>query len=139
MNRELFQKIHGIISAEDGAGFEMSNWETLRPRSGCQTTRCVAGWAVHLETGEELYEPMRSLDDDPEPTPGTKLLANRLRAEGVRVLGDDDFEGMGVHLLGLKPNQRSLFYTTNDLAARFVAAAAEGDLVEVDRITEEMR
>lgn len=139
LNRELFQKIHTIITAENGAGFEMSNWEAPRPRSDCQTTRCVAGWAVHLETGAELYESMRSLDDDPTPTPETKLLANRLRAEGVRVLGDDDFEEMGARLLGLNRDQRYLFYTSNVKAAAFVKAAAEGDLAEVDRITREMR
>lgn len=139
LNRELFQKIHDIITAEDGAGFEMSNWETLRPGSGCQTTRCVAGWAVYLETGAELYKPMRSLDDDPEPTPETRALAGRLRSEGARVLGNDDFEEMGAHLLGLKSDQRRLFYSNNHLAAEFVAAAARGDLAEVDRITEEMR
>lgn len=139
MNRELFQKIHDIITAENGAGFEMSNWETPRSRSDCQTTRCVAGWAVHLETGAGLYEPTHSPGDSLRPTPETMALADRLRSEGVQVVGYDDFEKMGAHLLGLNHDQRHLFYTTNDLAARFVEAAAEGDLAEVDRITWEMR
>lgn len=126
LNRELFQKIHDIIQAEGGAKFQMSTWE-----GGCGTTRCIAGWAVHLETGAPLYQ----LDGETSLSPETLALAERFHSEGVWMEGADDFETMGGELLGLDESQRKIFYVGNVEAEDFVRAAAEGDMETVNRIT----
>src|SRR3546814_4173457 len=55
LNTELFAKIYDIITDGDGVPrrqtFSMDTWE-----HSCGTSRCVAGWAVHLETGQPLFE-----------------------------------------------------------------------------------
>lgn len=111
MNTELFRKINDIIQPRPGKLF-MGNWEE---GTGCGTTRCVAGWAIYLETGAPLYD-LHSGELSPE----TRALAERLNVA-------DDIEIIGGALLGLDVDQRQLFYVDNDEALMAVAEAAAGD------------
>lgn len=130
LNIELFQKIHDVISVEE-RGFDMANWED-GARNGCGTTRCVAGWAINLTTGEPLY-----IDGGDYHHESVIELAKSLGTH-VQDVGDGseeaDLEALGGKLLGLEPDDRSLFYAGNERAAKFVELAAqglEGEAIEV--------
>jgi hypothetical protein len=57
VNQDLFRSIHQQLMAHPEQ-HDQSNWEQT---DGCHTTRCVAGWAVYLETGEQFHEGMAIL------------------------------------------------------------------------------
>lgn len=128
LNRELFKKIHDVISVEPDK-FRMSDWEDSRHildfegvTPVCGTTRCIAGWAINLTTDAPIYL-------NGEHSPETIALA---REKGARVTEDDDCESvdleeLGGILLGLDNSQRGIFYSGDQTAARFVAAVAQGD------------
>lgn len=109
MNTALFGQINDIIAAEPRK-LSMDSWEG----SPCGTTRCMAGWAVHLTTGKPLY------DDGGEHHPSVRELAERL---GV----DDDFEEIGAALLDLDPDDAAvIFYVDSERGAEFIRLAAQG-------------
>ncbi len=110
MNTELFKKIDDIISADPGK-LEMATWEGF-----CGTTRCVAGWAVYLTTGEPLY-------DGDEVSSATKGLLQRYGSSSI-----SDFTKTGAALLGLNlQDAEELFLASSgETAARFVHLAAAG-------------
>lgn len=112
MNRELFQRIDEIIRVGDEIRhdkFYMNSWE-----SGCGTARCVAGWAIHLTTGEPVFGPDHHLSR------ATVALVEQL---GVR----KDCAELGGKLLGMERSDSWLFYTDEETAAEFVRLAAAGE------------
>lgn len=116
MNTELFAKIHEVITVEPQK-FDMNSWEN---ENVCGTTRCIAGHAIHLKTGQPLYSrdgsPHQSVDD----------LARSL---GIRVdeESNGDFEYIATKLLDLNPSRAGgLFYTDDERARQFVHLAALG-------------
>jgi hypothetical protein len=113
-NTELFRKIHEIISTQPRK-FCMSFWEDP---TDCGTTRCVAGWAVHLTTGEPLYANNETFSIDHHPA--VIRLAGRL---GV----PDDFDYIGSELLEIEFDLgERLFHCGNSVAAHAVELFAEG-------------
>lgn len=124
MNTELFRKINDVISRDRG-GLNMDSWENV-----CGTTRCVAGWAIYFEAGEvPLYA-----DSTGRYSDGVRELAARV---GVSMCDSPFFARLGAKLLGLRCSE--LFYVDDDLAARFVALAAEGRDEEALALLEEDR
>ena len=113
MNQELFRRIHNITAALPGSLW-MDSWEG-GGQSQCGTTRCLAGWAVHLTTGQPLYTP------DGELHPSVLELAARL---GVT----SDFEVLGAELLGLSRGVATYaFYISTESAAEYIRLMAEGN------------
>jgi hypothetical protein len=53
LNTELFKKIHEVVSANPQR-HDQATWEG-QSVGDCGTTRCVAGWAVHLATGQKVF------------------------------------------------------------------------------------
>lgn len=122
-NTPLFKKIHEIINLKPEL-FDMASFEG-DSSSECGTTRCIAGWAIRLETGKPLY------DDEGEFTAPTHELADRL---GVTVAPED----LGRELLGLPVDVASrLFYVNDGVGARFVELAAEGREAEALEVLDE--
>lgn len=127
MNTELFKKINDIINpVRDDTGrravnfgvFDMCTWED---GTGCGTTRCVAGWAVHLATGTPLYE---------EPHLLRKEVAELADWLGV----DHQVPDIAMVLLGLEERERRLFCIDEARAVEFVALASEGQEDEARRV-----
>lgn len=129
MNTELITKIRDIIRVEDGApkrgnyipgvegapGLYMGTWEES---SDCGTTRCIAGWAINLETGHPVF--IDRNDDEAVLHPETIALARRL---GVKVVdsGMDTsiiIEKVGKSLLGLEDG--SIFYASDSTAVEWL-------------------
>lgn len=106
MNRELFKQIYDIIKVNPKASLNMSEWES------CGTTRCVAGWAIHLTTGKPLYA--RGNYD-----PSVVELARSLDVAA-------DIEVIGASLLELDTTETNLFYSDEGTALEFVKLASEG-------------
>lgn len=112
MNAELFEKINEVLT-EHPELHDQESWENT-----CRTTRCVAGWAIHLTTGEPLYAATEIHH------PSVLELAEQLglpRHSG--------FSRIAAKLLGLGEHGRvALFHYCDDLEAReAVARAAAGD------------
>jgi len=115
VNRELFQKINEVIETPEGVlsgNFAMDTWED--GHAECGTTRCVAGWAIHLTTNAPLHA-------------GTGFHPSVTRLAESMGLQQVDFEEMGARLLDLTKSDRWLFYTDVLTAADFVRRAARGD------------
>lgn len=122
-NTPLFKKIREIISVKPEL-FDMASFEN-GGNSECGTTRCIAGWAIHLETGEPLY------DDEGDFTAPVHELADRL---GVRA----DPEDLGRELLGLSRSEAArLFYIDDEAGTRFVELAAQGREAEALEVLDE--
>lgn len=114
MNTELFQQIHDIITAQP-EGFNMDAWEYT---NSCGTTRCVAGWAVHLTTGEPLFAVDASGFTNIHPS--VEALADELDV-------DADISIVAGELLGLRTTDELYsFHVPESVAARFVELAASG-------------
>lgn len=125
MNTELFKQIDDIIAPAgqiDYDRFDMGSWER------CGTTRCLAGWAIHLTTGQPLWHSGGTRQSD-----ATLELA---REHGTKMFNDDeaDFETLAGKLLGLAPQERILFYLEDELAAEFTHLAAQGKHDEARRV-----
>lgn len=109
MNTVLFGQIDDIVQAEPRS-LNMDSWEG----SPCGTSRCMAGWAVHLTTGKPLY------GTDGNYHPSVRELAKQLGVE-------DDFEVLGAALLELDPDDAAVvFYVDNETAAEFIRLAGQG-------------
>lgn len=121
MNQELFKKIHRITESTPGSLW-MDSWEGTIPVEGCGTTRCIAGWAIHLTTGEPLFT--RGGNHHSSMT----ALAEQM---GVR----DDFEELGAAVLGISAQIASIaFYLNNTDGPEFVRLMAEGDEAAAERL-----
>lgn len=128
MNRELFKKIHDVISVNPES-FDMTAWEegdgTL-----CGTSRCIAGWAVSIAADAPIYNPVKGADQHFYSPPVVDLV------ERMGLDPDDaSIPLIAERLLGLTERQANLaFYRfDNERMAQFVKAAADGD---TDRCTE---
>lgn len=125
-NVELFRRINEVISAHpkehDQTAWEMCSFE-------CGTVRCVAGWAIFLKTGANLYV-RPTLVDDGETTlsPQVHELAGEL---GVL----PSVPAVARELLGLTRDEAaSLFYSAEDEEARaLVGHVAAGRTDEARR------
>lgn len=128
MNRELFQKIHDIIGAQDSWAHNQQTWES---QGSCGTTRCVAGWAIHLTTDAPVFI------HDPAVTPPAHLspeLVELARTRGISAdSGDADYFDLipllARDLLGLtEKDAYTLFFVADTPEARTaVRMAARGD------------
>jgi len=124
VNRELFKKINDVIGGPHGLyldKFNMTIWEGVE---SCGTTRCVAGWAINLTTGEPLFNGRGKFSG------ATERLAESMGLAGV------DLEEMGARLLDLGMADRTIFYSDEWTAAEFVRLAAEGDEEGARRVNE---
>lgn len=110
LNIPLFKKIHDRISAAPEV-HSQDTWE-------CGSTRCIAGWAVHLTTGEPVFSEnngWRGLH------PATRELARRYG------LAADSVPAIALRLLGITADEAGrLFYADDDKAAEAVDLAAAG-------------
>lgn len=120
MNTELFRKVDDIIGA-DREKLDMGTWEDNHP--SCGTTRCIAGWGIHLTIGGPLY------DERWDATPEVLALAEQ---HGVHIAHEGsvhasvDMEELGAKLFDLSPNERIVFYSDSDTALQFVHLAGQG-------------
>lgn len=115
MNTELFRRVLEVIEAEP-QGFAMDSWEGSSPAAECNTTRCLAGWAIHLTTGEPLYRDFPGGGRHPSVV----ALARQERTS-------DSFEDLGAALLGLRGQDTQAFFLDEDDALEFIRLAASGD------------
>lgn len=114
LNRELFQKIHQQITDRPET-HDQSSWETA-----CGTSRCIAGWAVHLTTNAPVYEP-GSLSESLSFQ--TRSLADDILPEHVL----RTVPSIARHLLGLDAEEAGrIFYAIDEDARLAVRLAAEG-------------
>lgn len=130
MNTELFRKINEVIAPAGVIAwdvFNMGTWEGVN--ASCGTTRCVAGWAIHLTTGQPLFA------DEFKMHSSVTDLADRVGARRYAE-GMVDFEDLAAGLLGLGIYERSLFYADEETASEFVALAAEGREDEAREVLE---
>lgn len=112
VNRELFQKIHEVITLHPEQ-HDQGAWE--ESDLTCNTTRCVAGWAITLTTGQPVYSRRDALH------PATLTLGKRPgKRPGIPSIAGE--------LLGLNDAEADvLFYRTgSDKARDVVKAFAEG-------------
>lgn len=122
MNRELFQKIHDVISV-DPESFEMTSWET--DGTLCGTTRCIAGWAVSIAADGPVFNP------DYE-APNARVYSGEVYAlaesMGIGTAGLS-VPCLAERLLGLSEHQANAVFFNFDNArmAEYVEAAANGD------------
>lgn len=56
-NTELFKKIHDVISVHP----ELHDQAFFQEGTGCGTTRCVAGWAIHLSHPDDQGQSVSQL------------------------------------------------------------------------------
>lgn len=119
MNTELFRKILAKVEAEPQA-FDMSTWEAF-PAPACGTTRCIAGWAVYLETGVPLYQ---MTSDGFDVSPESKALAVRLGFEDGEFV---ETSWLAARLLDLSPGLANMFYLGNGNGLTALRLAAQGD------------
>lgn len=132
-NVELFRRINEVISARPEE-HDQSTWESTSVETSCGTTRCVAGWAIHLTTGEKVFH----WDPDLtfiEVSPSVRALAAE---HGIRGNGDQEgmslIPGLAASLLGLSQAQADvLFYAGNEKALTCVELAADGNLYGFER------
>ena len=115
MNRELFEKIHDVISTSPES-LDMGAWEW---DAACGTTRCIAGWAMHFSVHDgRVFDPAGTVSQS------VRDLADRLGARDE--YGYTSFPSLAGELLGLDRVDRELFYVDSDLATEFVRLASEG-------------
>lgn len=123
INTEMFQRIKQIINLNpeqhSQAFFEITTSDVWRPASHCGTTRCVAGWAIHL-WGE---------DNGITNTIIEKISTEYAKRHDMQYLIDEDkdeedhygvidVEVVASHILGLSASEgRSLFFDMDDSSA----------------------
>lgn len=120
MNTELFRKVDDVIG-RNRKKLKMDTWEDNHP--SCGTTRCVAGWGIHLTIGAPLY------DEQWNATPELLALAEQHDvhiAHHGSTYASVDVEGLGAKVFGLDDRERKVFYADSDVALRFVHLAGQG-------------
>lgn len=126
-NLDLFKEIYEQI--KDPAKLDMGSWEGT---SVCGTTRCVAGWAVHLTTGEPIRGDGATLSYTWHPS---------VEELGRSLLGGANYSlvRIGGALLGLDHDQASaLFYSENEEALAVVKAFAEEKFLLAEGLLDDM-
>lgn len=122
MNTELFKKVQAAIEPEN---FDMSTWERKRPSysptHSCKTTRCLAGWGIHLTTNAPVYAWRKrdGWEEIVEVSPETHQLALDL---GV----SDDIPQIAGKLFGLTADEENVFYLAEAVVTEFIDLAADG-------------
>jgi len=112
MNTELFSKIDEVIQNTPERHYQ-GTWESVNE---CGTTRCIAGWAVHLTTGTPVY------DRHGDPTRESAQLASSLG-----VSDPWHISAVAQRLLDITPEQAGkLFFATDEDARQIVHAVATG-------------
>jgi len=113
LNIPLFQKIHDQID-NSPESHNQGTWE-------CGTSRCVAGWAIHLTTGQPVYATIGL-------HPATRELAER------HDVHTGSIPAVALRLLGITADEAGrLFYADDEQAAEAVRLAATG---QADAFTE---
>ena len=115
MNIELIKKIRDQVAPLPDT-LDMSSWQGAG--EVCGTTRCIAGWAIHLTTGESLYAPCGA-NGEIAHHPSVTDLARRL---GVL----DRFEEIAAALLQIDVSVVP-FYISDRAGLAWLDAAARGD------------
>jgi hypothetical protein len=112
MNTELFRKIDEVIQNTPEQHYQ-GTWESTNE---CGTTRCIAGWAVHLTTGAPVY------DCHGGPTRESAQLASSLGVHDPHHIA-----AIARRLLDITPEQAGkLFFATEEHARQIVRAVATG-------------
>lgn len=113
-NISLLTKIVEQITRQPGS-LDMDSWEGRRRGTDfCGTTRCIAGWAFVLGTGEQIYEES-----------GVYSRAFFAVADEYGV--EPSMQEVGAALLGLSEEEAEvLFYEEGDKATEIVTALAAG-------------
>lgn len=107
LNIPLFRKIHAQIESFPES-HNQGSWE-------CGTSRCVAGWAVHLTTGQPVYA-----------TIGLHSATRKL-VEELDVRDTGSIPAVARRLLGITADEAGrLFYADEAQAAEAVRLAATG-------------
>jgi hypothetical protein len=134
MNRELFKKIDDIITP-DPDKLDMGSWEEWDDNPECSTTRCIAGWAITLTTGQPLY--VRTEEGLYRQHPSVIELARRLGTTVWRYQAGFDevnIPKLAAKLLDIPSSHRHLFYSEDEVGAAYVKAAAEGREDDAERV-----
>ena len=133
MNTELFRKIDEVIAIDgvepDPDKLDMSSWEEETP--SCGTTRCVAGWGIHLTTGKPLYDSHGELDESVIELANEHGVEVKHHAISGKVV---DFEELGAKVLDLEGDEKLVFYVGGETAVGFVHLAAQGKKDQARRI-----
>lgn len=130
-NIELFKRVYETIKAEGDDWrdlFDMSSWENVPTAESCGTTRCVAGWAIYLETGGSVFS------KDGWLSKKTLDLAGQLGLDfgGTRSTRVDL---VAASLLGLnKWQSNTLFLSGERYALKIVKAFAENRLPDAENL-----
>lgn len=138
INTELFAKVRDVIKDQPDQ-HDQSTWESVLTES-CGTTRCVAGWAIHLTTGEKVvhWEPGLPFI---EASPSVRTLAaeRNIQADSDDRDGLTLIPGLAASLLGLTKAQADiLFFADNKGALNCVELAADGDLYGFERALDQI-
>lgn len=116
-NIELFRRVEEQLDLHP----ELHDQDSWEGSGECGTTRCVAGWAIYLATGANLYGP------DLRPSTGFKAA---LYDRGIPLDIEAPFN-LGQELLGLDEDQATeLFHAPGNSAAitlvRYYAQGGNG-------------
>lgn len=131
-NIELFKRVYETIKVEGDDYewrdlFNMSSWEDIPFAESCGTTRCVAGWAIYLETGERVFSKDGWLSEKTLDLAGQ--LGLDLGARNTRV------DLVAASLLGLNKWQSNiLFLTAEWYALKIVKAFAEDRVPDAESL-----
>lgn len=87
----------------DPESHHQMGWEYPNGRASCGSTRCIAGWAIFLATGKQLYSyrggyataPRYNFDADPL-TLGAEALGLTMNEAKRLFLGFDDSKALGI-------------------------------------------
>lgn len=131
VNQDLFGRVDKQISSEP-EWFNMNSWEQLVTQhhvnigeaTACGTTRCVAGWAIHMTHVDRYGEtnlPLRDMLHDLTGKVATGDAANPTIEES------EGYQEYGARILGLTYSEAGrLFYAPPELARSLVHAYATG-------------
>lgn len=122
-NIELFKQINEIISTQPDR-HDQGTWESQS--SACGTTRCVAGWAVHLTVKADLF----TLDDDGYATTSPEVRALAAQQNRGGISKSRSIPRIARELLGLTADEATVlfFYADEEEAREVVGMIAAGQV-----------
>lgn len=124
INTDMFNRIQNVILSNP----EKHDQHYFEIGQGCGTTRCVAGWAIHLwGLDNGLTGSIEKIGQEYVGFVGYSNLVDALAFEGDLDV-DTEVEIVGAHILGLNRGQAfELFFNmNNDDALRMVKEYAQG-------------
>lgn len=125
INTEMFNRIQDVILSNP----ERHDQHYFETGATCGTTRCVAGWAIHLwGLDNGLTGSIEKIGQEYIGFVGYGTLVEDMAFEGESDV-DTDAEVVGAHILGLNRGQAyELFFNmNNDDALRMVKEYAQGN------------